>query len=238
MYELSKRLVGFELTTSVTNNENDNSSNCFDKFKNLQHGSKSSLVDSDTTDKLVDEISNSETITSELTSPSRLKNRKRKLKNPVLSGILEEKSSQFDTCMVDFQTENDPPEKSSKKKSSATKSETPLDQLIDFRIEIEPPSRLFEDYFEISPDQSKRVEAFAPDNSLFLAVARALLYKIYFVDRNYEFLLRRVYLSDVDDEFVFNSDLTLQELLRRNLCIYWLSHVVDGEFVPHCKYQK
>jgi hypothetical protein len=256
MHELNKQLVDFELTTPDSAYDTNNGS-FGEKFKSPSHDRrKSSLTlaandgDRNSATKYVanEEAGNAN---NNLSSPSGtlINHRKRKLENPVLSTILEtcDGLENSNACVVEFESSS--PKKDIRKKSSSSgggggvggttvKSEATLIRLIDFRIEVEPPSRHFDDYFEIVPDQSEKIELLAPDNSLFLAIARALLYKIYLIDRKYEFLLRRVYLHEVNDEFVFDSDLTLQELLRRNLCIFWLSHVIDGEFVPHCKYQK
>ena len=105
----------------------------------------------------------------------------------------------------------------------------------------EHPSIEYDDYFEVSPEHTKLIEKQAPDNSLFLAVARSLLYKVYFFDKKYEFVLRNLCLDDgfLRDEFKFDSDLSLQEVLRKKLCKHWLSFVVDGKFKSNdCKYSK
>ena len=185
-----------------------------------------------------------------MSNPEQPSSRKRKLETPVLSDMLDADSDDSINGVIKFKPVDNVDTsliKSIKKRASTKKIEEPdsdssreaeLSKLINFRIESEPPSTSSDAYASIVPEWTRRVEVLAADNSLFLSVARALLYKIYFVDRKYEFLLRCVYLSEVSDEFTFDSDLALQELLRKNLCIYWLSNVVAGEFVPHCKYSK
>ena len=39
-------------------------------------------------------------------------------------------------------------------------------------------------------------------------------------------------------KFKFDSDVDLQELLRKKLCLFWLSFVNDGKFKSNCKYKK
>lgn len=184
------------------------------------------------------------------TAPSPLlskSSRKRKNANPVLFDILESTSEESPFVVTFNATEmpknNNNTAAYSKQKRTTISSIIPdrsrhrgLSNLIDFRVELDPPSSNYDDYFEID-DYSPSIH-YTPDNSLFLSLARALLYKIYHVDRKYEFMLRRIYLLRVDDHFEFTSDLTLQELLRHNLCLYWLSHVVDGQFKPDCTYSK
>lgn len=98
----------------------------------------------------------------------------------------------------------------------------------------------YKDYFLVEPEFSKSIESTGVDNSLFLAISRALLYKIYFMDLKYDFLLKNAYLKSVpvDETLVFDSDVKLQSLLRQALCIFWLSFVSDGNFKPFCKYSK
>lgn len=110
-----------------------------------------------------------------------------------------------------------------------------------FNFDMEKPSTNYEDYFIIEPDHTKQLELQGANNSLFLSIARCILFKIHFVDKKYEFLLRNAFLNDVlpiKASFSFDSDMVLQELLRKKLCLYWLSHVVNGEFKSNCKYKK
>lgn len=105
------------------------------------------------------------------------------------------------------------------------------------------PSTSYEEYFEVETciDSShKKLEAFGSKNSLFLAVARSILYKIYTIDRKYRHLLKIAYSDCLStcENVKFNSDLRLQEALRRSLCTYWLSFVYNGEFIADCKYSR
>lgn len=104
------------------------------------------------------------------------------------------------------------------------------------------PSTCFDDYFEVQTQlNAKQLESYGLHNSLFLAVARSLLYKIYFVDRKYKYLIKAAYancMDELDVEFKFDSDMKLQEILRKSLCVYWLGFVHNGEFVNECKYSR
>jgi hypothetical protein len=102
-------------------------------------------------------------------------------------------------------------------------------------------SKCFVDYFIVEPEMTKTLEIHGSENSLFLAISRALLYKIHFVDKNYIYVLRDVLLKSAIDtkEFQFTSDIALQEVIRKRLCLFWLSHVQDGQFIHNnCKYKK
>jgi hypothetical protein len=111
-----------------------------------------------------------------------------------------------------------------------------------FNCDMEKPSNNYDDYFIIEPEHTKQLELQGANNSLFLSIARCIIFKIHFVDKKYEFLLRNAFLNDVlpakPTTFSFDSDMVLQELLRKKLCLYWLSHVVNGEFKSNCKYKK
>ena len=105
----------------------------------------------------------------------------------------------------------------------------------------EPSSHNLSDYIEVIPEHTKQMEKQATDNSLFLAVARSLLFKVYFVDKNYEKFLK-IFCFDAETQregITLDSDLALQEILRKKLCLYWLGFVVEGAFQSaNCKYAK
>lgn len=105
------------------------------------------------------------------------------------------------------------------------------------------PSICFDDYFQVETLKGcAKIESCGLHNSLFLAVARSLLYKIYFIDRKYTCLIKAVYANCLDEPntscFDFNSDMRLQEVLRKSLCVYWLGFVHNGEFIRECKYSR
>jgi len=119
-------------------------------------------------------------------------------------------------------------------------AEEKFDEASSYLTSKERPSYNYTDYIEVSPEHTKQMERMAPDNSLFLAIARSLLYKVHFVDKRYQAYLRR-FCFDGDERrnLTFDSDLGLQELLRKKLCLYWLSFVSDGKFKQeNCKYSK
>lgn len=96
-----------------------------------------------------------------------------------------------------------------------------------------------DDYFVVAPSHSQKLEEQGSHNSLFLSIARFLLYKLYFVNKFYELYLRNVVFRDIDliDTFVFDSDISLQELLRKKLCHYWLSNIGDCNDLSRTKYK-
>ena len=100
------------------------------------------------------------------------------------------------------------------------------------------PSQVFHDYFIVQPEQGIRMEEAGADNSLFLAIARALLYKLYFRDHTFEHTMRTVYFSDLDliERFRFDSDLALQEIIRKKLCLFWLKSLKTPNSLNHTKY--
>ena len=95
------------------------------------------------------------------------------------------------------------------------------------------------DYFIIAPANSQKFEELATHNSLYLAIARSLLYKLYFVNKFYEHYLRNVVFRDISfiDTFVFDSDIALQELLRIKLCLHWLANIGDTKDLSKTKYK-
>lgn len=113
-----------------------------------------------------------------------------------------------------------------------------------FRLDLDDTqsgSSNLNDYYEISPTSTKKIETLGSDNALFLAVARAILYKLHFIDKKYKYIMQQIYSSTLklNADFKFNSDMKLQETLRSNLCDYWLDFVYNGEFTSsECKYSK
>ena len=164
------------------------------------------------------------------TPPTPPYRQKRPLRTPILSEILNSKNDllpyvlQFNFKATTDQTIDSVMNKNYQKF-----------ELNNFDME---PSLRLDDYFLVEPEITKQIELIGSGNCLFLAVARALLYKLYFENQKYEFIMRNIYFNDVKDQFKFDSDLALQETLRKKLCIYWLSFVQDGKFVENCKYTK
>lgn len=90
-------------------------------------------------------------------------------------------------------------------------------------------SESIQDYFTIYSEKTFKLEESGSGNSLFLALARAILYKLAYENPYYEFILRNICFSDIEyiDNFKFDSDLALQQLIRRKLCLYWLKSLPD-----------
>ena len=72
-------------------------------------------------------------------------------------------------------------------------------------------------------------------NSLFLSVARALIHQLLICPK-YEFYLKH-YL-DVTYDLKLFSDMHLQQILRRKLCLHWLRVVKDAQYVPGNVYKR
>ena len=102
------------------------------------------------------------------------------------------------------------------------------------------PSRVLSDYFVVSFESTRQLEQAGSENSLFLLVARAILYRLSFVDESYETVLRnQIFHGLIHKDYRFESDMSLQELIRKRLCLYWLSYVRNGKFISEdCKYYK
>ena len=163
---------------------------------------------------------------------------------PVLSAILNSELLPY-VLQFNFSEINEKNAKEHDNDECKTRKDESLKSYLEsisakFKAESREPSRKYEDYFQVVPEHTKSLEQQSSENSLFLAVARSLLYKIYFVDRKYEFILRNQCFEDtfLKEKFRFDSDLALQEVLRKRLCSYWLSFVKDGKFKNDCKYAK
>ncbi len=89
----------------------------------------------------------------------------------------------------------------------------------------------FQDYYQIEPEHTRCFEEQGDDNSLFLAISRALLYKLHFENKNYVHLFRHVYFSEMN--FNIHSDVQIQKLIRKKLCIYWLKKIQNGNFITN-----
>ena len=189
------------------------------------------------TDSISNSTSNGTTNTDSGSSMSQMAKYKiNPAQTPILTEIL--KSNDILPYVLQFNSV----EKSKSKNSRVRPQQVPLfREANNVFTHKEQPSHDIGDYFEVAPEHTKQMEKLAPDNSLFLAVARSLLCKVYFFDRKYEYVLRNVCLDDalLRDKFKFDSDLSLQEILRKKLCTYWLENVVDGKFFgDKCKYSK
>lgn len=172
--------------------------------------------------------------------------------NPILNSLLNEYESEHKLFVLDMDSldlrnaQKESPLASSRLKSMKLNED--LDRVVDdWKLENDfMPSLKCEDYFEVTNARAgisgKRLETYGAENSLFLAVARSILYKVYFIDNKYKSLLRRVYADCLETsgeaQIKFNSDMKLQEALRKSLCTYWLGFVYNGEFKVDCKYSR
>lgn len=173
---------------------------------------------------------NSKLITSSSLSKYR-KNKYRKIKSPVLSEILNLDNEPFDFHF----------EPVDRKVAEQLKSQHVSPVCLPILRHSEQVSYDRDDYFRVKIDATLDMEKSAKDNSLFLAVSRALLYKIFFFDDKYEFILRKIisqYDQISDSDICFGSDVVLQKNLRKLLCSYWLSFVQNGSLKPCSKYSE
>ena len=101
------------------------------------------------------------------------------------------------------------------------------------------PSTSINDYFNVTFQSTRQLEASGADNALFLLLARAILYKLNFTDPTYQrFLRMKVFYRLVRKDYRFDSDVQLQQLIRKRLCLHWLSFVIDGKLKHNCKYSR
>jgi len=150
-------------------------------------------------------------------------------KSPILTELL--KSNEIVPYVLQFETN---------KKNDGPIADTKFNEASNFLVNKGKISDNYNDYIEVSPEHTKQMERMGSENSLFLAIARSLLYNIHFVDEKHESFLCNLFIDDDKrQKLKFDSDLSLQELLRKKLCLYWLSFVNDGKFKPdNCKYAK
>lgn len=179
--------------------------------------------------------------------------------NPHLDELLGEDESSFKSFIVELEgqlssTTTNPQSPLGSRRFKFMRLNDDLQQQHQPRLENDfDPSRRFDDYIEVDCATSMRqLELYGAQNSLFLAVARALLYKCHYVDRRYAHLVRLIYAECLENggdgdgdenerrphELRFNSDMRLQEALRRSLCAFWLGFVYNGEFKADCKYSR
>lgn len=124
-----------------------------------------------------------------------------------------------------------------RKQVNKRKKSKSLDQFCLTHLTVIPSLKL-DDYFIVQPEHTKAMELAGCDNSLFLALARSFLYKFYFENKKYEFIIRLFCLNNLNSKFKLDSDVTLQQVIRKKLCYYWLSFISEGKFVKNCKYSK
>ena len=93
----------------------------------------------------------------------------------------------------------------------------------------------YDDYLEVLPYKTSLLEYNGAENSLFLAIARSLLYNINFVERD---ILNKICLDNSNENLKLGSDLNLQQVLRKHLCMYWLSNVKNGVLKHDSKYSR
>ena len=137
------------------------------------------------------------------------------MKKSFLSEILNQKSNVFTLNFTQIES----------KQSRNVKH----DNLEDLKQFEQPKlSDRLDDYYYIEPEHTLWFEELGTENSLFLAVARALLYKMYFEDLNYRFIIKHIYFKT--DEIKLDSDNNLQRLIRKKLCLFWLSKVQKNVF--------
>ncbi len=68
------------------------------------------------------------------------------------------------------------------------------------------PSKLKrEDFFLVEPEHTQIMELAGAENCLFLALARAFLYKFYFENKKYEFIIRLFCLNNLESTFKLDS---------------------------------
>lgn len=164
---------------------------------------------------------------------------------PVLDDLLNLDETNLETYVVDMNTIGCEPESAlSSYRLKSLKLAEPsgcVAQILESDFE---PSTDLADYFEVLTvrSNSSNLESFGCENSLFLAVARSILFKIYSIDRKYKYIIKKIYAAylgnGLDAEFKFNSDMKLQEAIRKSLCIYWLGFVFNGQFIGDCKYSR
>ena len=170
-------------------------------------------------------------LTTSLSFSKYRKNKIRKIKSPFLSELLNAENLPFDFYFqpIDAKTAD----------HYKAQQLVPISQPI-FR-NSEHVSYDRDDYFTVQVQGAMEMEKSAVDNSLFLAISRALLYKIFFFDDKYEFILRKTisqYVPKCDKDSFFRSDIILQQYLRKLLCAYWLSFVENGEYKSNSKYSE
>jgi hypothetical protein len=107
-------------------------------------------------------------------------------------------------------------------------------------VDLNKISNKFDDYFCVESENTLKLEELGSQNSLFLALARCFLYKIYFEDFNYEYVLRNAYLKNISfiQSFQFDSDMALQEIIRKKLCLHWLENAYNINKFNCTKYSR
>ena len=175
--------------------------------------------------------------------------RKRSANNSLLSDLLTDNSPDLLPYVLQFGANDCTyPDESNKYKPKTRMiddhqvkmAKLALNDLDSTAPQQERPSRAFSDYFVVQFESTRQLENAGADNSLFLLIARALLYKLNFVDESYEAVLRNhIFQGLLPKDYRFDSDMSLQELVRKRLCLYWLSYVRCGKFIREdCKYLK
>ena len=95
-------------------------------------------------------------------------------------------------------------------------------------------SKVFGEYFVVEPEHTLKLEQLGSDNSLFLAIARAFLFKIHFEDKLFELVLRNCLTLNDDNGCIepiqFDSDVELQEIIRKRLCLHWMNSIQQKTF--------
>ncbi len=105
------------------------------------------------------------------------------------------------------------------------------DEQVDSLFYSSKVSSKFDDYFVVEPEVSKQLELLGCENSLYLAVARAILFAFHFdinQKKNESTFCNSIFSKEIDNSkkhFQFNSDMALQEFLREQLCLHWLKSV-------------
>lgn len=137
-----------------------------------------------------------------------------RLASPLLSELLTSKIEPQEfkfQCISKLRKLNDNEEKTYKNEYIITSNDS---------------SKNLGDYFEINGMVSDSTEQLGSDNSLFLAVARALIYKRTYENNNH-------YHSNMfsSEGQKLESDNRIQRVLRINLCRYWLKSIEKSNFL-------
>lgn len=163
--------------------------------------------------------------------------------NPVLDDILERDQEMFvlDGNMIKCVRTATPESPLASNRLKNMRLSDNLTSLVSAKIESEFEISLNQkDYYEVDVSKTRKLEVYGCENSLFLALARSILYKVHYIDQKYAHIIKTVYAHCFQEPSAvkFNSDMKLQELLRKSLCIHWLGFVYNGEFKTACKYSR
>lgn len=93
-------------------------------------------------------------------------------------------------------------------------------------------------YCEVEPHNTKNQEFLGHGNSLFLAIARAIILTANFHDEPHSILSKKTNKSTKMNHILMSSDVYLQEILRKTLCLHWLRNLDTEKFeLKYSKYE-